>query len=386
MSRAIKVLHFSTHNEDCGIGKYQEMFLDEMKTETSVHNDFFELSPNQIKIMNKPNYSNAFDLLERTLKDYDILHMQHEYSFYWNDELERAVDIARRLGKKIIVTVHASANVAHKKAKLSGLGPRSFAHYARGLVSEKWFFKRFIDPLKKVDLIIVHNEVTKVSLTSRGVPSAIITKIVIPVPEVNFELKSNEIHEKLEVKSGDIVYATVGFLHKYKGVQQAIKALRYLPGNYKLAIIGGLHSGTDDVAIYDKITDLIADLGLKDRVYITGYVADDGRMNALIRECDVCVYPYDKDYYSNVSSAALNNALANNTPVVAYPTESFKEINSLQDVLCLTQTFSYYELARSLKALDINDAKKKTADFSKDYSYSVISKSLVEIYKAVYDE
>ncbi len=377
----IKVLHLSTHNEDCGIGKYQEMFLEAMKNEEEIHNEFFELSPNQIKVMNKNDYENAFKLLNEKLKEFDVLHIQHEYSFYWMDELERAINIAKSQGKKSIVTVHTSANVGHTKAKLTGLGPRSFLGFTKALISQKRFYKRFINPMKVADLILVHNEVTKQSLVSRGVPEGIIKKIVIPVPEIDLSPKSTEIKENLKLKEGDIVYATVGFMHRFKGVTEAVRALRYLPENYKLAIVGGLHPGTDDIAIYDKITDLIDKLQLKDRVYITGYVAEDERMNALLRECDACVYPYDREYYSNVSSAALNNAFANHVPVVAYPTESFKEINTHLPVIRLTQTFAYYELARELRNLNVVVAKADSAKFAKDFSYPIISKELLSIYK-----
>jgi glycosyltransferase involved in cell wall biosynthesis len=299
------------------------------------------------------------------------------------DELERAINIAKLQNKKSIVTVHTSANVGHKKAKLNGLGPRSFAHYMRALVSEKRFYKRFINPMKKADLILVHNEVTKQSLVSRGVPENIISKIVIPVPKLEFTIHTTQIKENLKVKEGDIVYGTVGFLHRFKGVKEAVKALKYLPDNYKLAIIGGLHPGTDDIGIYDDITDLIVQLDLKDRVYITGYVSEDDQMNALIRECDVCVYPYEKMYYSNVSSAALNNAFANHMPVIAYPTESFKEINTLLSTIQLTQTFSYYELSRELKRVDLKTAAEASAKYAEKYSYPNSGPPLVDLYRSV---
>lgn len=377
----LKVLHLSTHNENCGIGKYQEMFLEAMSSDDTISNEFFELSPNQIKIMKGDEYDNAFKLLKNKLKNFDILHIQHEFSFYKNDELERAVAIANNLGKKTAVTIHTSPNVAHKKAKRSGMGPRSIVHYTRQLRGEKQFYKNFVEPLKLVDMILVHNEVTKQALIERGVPENIIKKIIIPVPKISHELKTNEITDNLKIKSGDIVICTVGYLHKFKGLKESIKALIYLPDNHKLAIIGGLHPGSDDIKIYDEIADLIRDLGLIHRVYITGFVADDNKMNALIRECDVCVYPYEKKYYSNVSSAALNNAFANYMPVIAYPTESFKELNNDKiQALNLTQSFSYYELAREISNIDLVVAKDSSQKYSEIYSYDKIEKDLRAIY------
>ena len=380
MKSKVKVLHFSTHYENCGIGKYQEMFLDAMEGSDKVENIFFELSPNQIKMMESLDYDNAFKLLEENLKGFDVLHIQHEFSFYWNDEMERAVKIAKNLEKKIIVTIHTSPSVVHKKARITGLGPRSVLHYLRLLKAEKRFIRRFVSPIKSADIILVHNETTKRALEERGVPGGRIKKILIPVPEVEFTRKSDEISKALNVKSEDVVYCTVGFLHKFKGVKEAIKALCYLPDNYKLAIVGGMHED-HSAKFYDEITDLVLDLDLTDRVYITGYVAEDDRMNALLRECSVAVYPYDKEYYANVSSAALNNAFANHLPILAYPAESFKEINKAYGpALKLTSTFSYYELARELQKVNLEELAKDSKEFADKASYSQIAPSLVEHY------
>lgn len=380
MTKAVRILHLSTHNENCGIGKYQEMFLAEMIQSNEVENEFFEISPNILKTLPSRLYKNAFKKLEEKLKDYDILHIQHEFSFYWRDEVRRAVHIAKRLNKKVIVTIHTAPNVAHRKPVLTGIGPRSLIRYARSLLSEKRFFYRLINPLKNADLILVHNQVTKKSLIERGVPEVLIQKIVIPVPKITANKASRIIKDNLLVQKGDIVLGTVGFLHRFKGIDAAIKSLNLLPKNYKLAIVGGVHPGTDDPGIYDKLTDLIVKYKVQDRVFITGYVQDDNDLNAYIRECDICVYPYDRDYYSNVSSAALNNAFANGVAVVGYPTASFKELNEKTEYLRLTNAFSYYELAHSIKNIDVSEYSKRSTDFALHYSYSSVSKELVRIY------
>jgi len=386
MGSVIKVLHLSTHDEDCGVGKYQEMFLDTLSDHEGIENKFFDLSPNQIKVMNDTDLEKTMKQLSQELADYDILHIQHEFSFFYKDEFQRIVDVAQALHKKIIVTLHASPYVAYKPPKLLGLGPHSMVGYAKAIRLKRKFFKNFVAPMKEVDMIVVHNQVTKDSMASLGVDRERIVDLVIPVPAIDHAPKSKEIHDALRVKDKDIVYATVGFLHKFKGIKPAVKALKYLPENYKLAIIGGVHPQADNEAIYDEITDLIDKLGLIDRVYITGFVRSDEKMNALVRECDICVYPYDKTYYSHVSSASLNNAFANHVPIVAYPTESFKEINTHMPALTLTQSCSYYEMAKSLKALNIVEAKKQSKDFAQSMSYPKIAPQIISFYEQLLSE
>ncbi len=383
-NKQIKVLHFSTHNEECGIGKYQEMFLETMAEQENIDNAFFPVSPNQTKRMDKKALSKVLTFLEEQLGGYDILHIQHEFSFYSGDELKQIVEMAKRLHKKVVITVHTSPNVVDRQHKIGGVGPRSWVLYLKNIRRRRMFFRQFTSPLQKADIIILHNEITKQALVELGVNEHKMYKLVIPVPAVNLTKKTTEIQKALSIEEGDIVYCVVGFMHKYKGLFDAVKALSYLPENYKLAIVGGLHPYTDDVGIYNKVTDKINALGLINRVYITGFVQDDADMNALIRECDMCVYPYDREYYSNVSSAALNNSFANHMPVIAYPTESFKELNGLvPGSLVLTSTFSYYELARKIESLDLLTSRERSVEFAEMNSYYKMTRELEEIYKSL---
>lgn len=382
MSERIKVLHFSTHNENCGIGKYQEMFLEAMESSEAVDNSFFETSPNQLRIMNDSEKRTVFDNLSNQVKSYDILHIQHEFSFLHSADFPIIAKIAKERGKKLIITVHTSPTLAYQRAVLSGVGPRSVVRYLKMARRKVLFDNIFTKALQLADLVIIHNTVTQNALIDLGVSKDRIRQIILPVPELSHALKNDLISEKLARKEKDIIMATTGFLHQFKGVDHAIKALKFLPENYKLAVIGGMHIDHDP-KVYNDLADLIIKLGLKDRVYITGYIADDELLNAMIRDCDICVYPYDKDYYSNISSASLNNGFANHKPVIVYPTASFIELNSRVDAMILTGSFAYYELAREVERVDLVAASEKSKQYSIKYSYGVVAGELEGIYQSV---
>ena len=304
----IKVLHFSTHHENCGIGKYQEMFLKAMEGSEEVDNEFFETSPNQLRTMDAAQKQVVYNAFEAQLESFDILHIQHEFSFLHSEDFPVLVGIGKRLNKKVIITVHTSPTLAYEVPKLGGYSPRGVLHYLR-LHKKKQFFDRvFTAAVTQADLVVAHNTVTANALSDLGVDRERIRTIVLPVPKLNFTTKNTIISQKLNRQPKDIIMATTGFLHKFKGIDQAIKALTYLPDNYKLAIVGGMHIDHNH-KVYNDLTDLIRRLKLKDRVYITGYIEDDDTLNAMIRDCDICVYPYDRKYYSNISSASLNNGL-----------------------------------------------------------------------------
>lgn len=378
-----KVLQFSTHNEDCGIAKYQEQFVAEIIHEPDFETDFFEYSPNYIKKLGEKELSKVLKDLERKLLPYNVLHIQHEYSFFNGRELQKVINLAKKLKKKVIVTVHTAPDAQYKHPVLPGIGPTSLRIYARQKVSAKRFRTKYVEPLKKVDLIIVHNNVTKESLIRFGVTADRIRVIRIPVPEASRGSSSNEIKKALNVQPGDTIFSTVGFISEAKGILDAVKALKYLPESYKLAIIGGIHPQGGNEKFLDKVTDLVNELGYKERVYITGFVESDENLNSLIRECDICIYPFDRKYYSYVSSASLNNAIANHKPIIAYRTRPFEEVNQEIPLIEFAKSSNYYELARAIKGINIDEASKLSKQYADKHSYSKEAKQFYNIYREV---
>jgi glycosyltransferase involved in cell wall biosynthesis len=333
--------------------------------------------------MSQAEFSKVLAELKNEMKNFDVLHIQHELSFFKFNELQQIVDSIKGSGKKIIVTVHTAPQAQYVPAHLGGLGPRSALHFARSKGSNSRFLKKFVNPLKSVDLIIVHNKPTRENLISFGIEATQIAVVKHPVSKLSGIPESREIHEKLHVVKGDIVYATVGFISKSKGVFHAVKALKYLPANYKLAIIGGVHPDSNDTSLLDELSDYIYDNKLSDRVYITGFVEDDNRLNALIQEVDICVYPYDKQYYDYVSSGSLNLAMANGKPVIAYRTRSLLELNEEQETINFTKSGNYYELARAIKDLDIDKYIKASEAYAAKYAWDVETRNLIEKYKSL---
>lgn len=381
--KKLKVLHYSPHNENDGIAKYQEQYIAGM-VGTNVQNDFFSVSPLSFRHLPHAEQEVVYKRLRSELEEYDIFHIQHEFGLFASDHFARLVEIGKAAGKKVVVSVHLSPSYAIKPVKLKGLGPRSFVKYALESRHHKRLVRWHIEPFKRADLLLVHNDVTAQALEAVGVDKKRIEKFIHPVYEFPEPKKSSFLKDKLKVSDKDILFCTVGMLHRYKGVLEAIRALKFLPNNYKLAVIGGMHPLSNEVAIYNKACNLIDQLGLQERVYITGFVKDDNEMNSLIRECDVCVFPYDGSYYGNLSSGSINLAFANEMPVIAYPTTSFAELAKQSDgAVVLCDTYAYYELARELQRIDIPTQRKASKAYADKMAWSKAAHALVKLYETL---
>lgn len=378
----IRVLHYSTHDENCGIGKYQEQFIAAMK-ETSaqeVYNEFFPYSPNVTSRMNYDEFTAVLEEMRQSLRKFDLLHIQHEMSFYGHTELQRVITMAHEEHKKVLMTVHTAPDADYKKPSRNGFGPHSILAYLREKKIEQRFRRVHTDPMAKVDLILVHNKGTEKSLVKHGVQADRIQIITLPVPETSALEPANELRGALNYQEGDVLLGLVGFIFKTKGADKAVKALNLLPPNYKLALIGGTHHSGGGEDYLDEVTDLIVENNLQDRVYITGYVDDDDRLNQLVKEVDACVYPYDNQYYQYVSSAALNHSLANGKPTIAYPTKPFIEMNK-DETIAICKSSNYYELARYIVEADYDKLARASKKYASKHSYPVEAKKLVSIYK-----
>lgn len=382
--KKLRILHFSPHDEDCGVGKYQENYLRAMDTTQDIQNDFFEVSPYQTRVMSPEEVAKVAERLSRELREYDIFHIQHEFGLFWFDQFKQIVDAGARAGVKVIVTVHLSPGFAIKTPSRGGLGPRSLLKFVRDKRHYEKMVAGHVTPLLLVDKVIVHNQVTLDSLVNFGVSMQKIVKLPHPVYDVADPEPSTRIAQMLSKQDGDIIYCITGFLHKKKGVLAAVRALKFLPVHYKLALLGGVKADSDDVEFEDRIANLIDQLGLHERVYIAGYVPTDSELNALVRECDVCVYPYDKIYYSNLSSGSLNLSFANGMPAIAYPTETLKELaHDANGALILTENFSYYEIARELLRIDISKQRQLSKKYAVNMAWAKMSKVLVRLYREV---
>jgi glycosyltransferase involved in cell wall biosynthesis len=359
-----------------------ESYIGAMSDVSSVQNTFFEYSPYQTRDMDPDEFSNVVAKLREELKKYDILHIQHEFGFFHSNQLQKLIDTAKSLDKKVVVSYHTSPDLVIISKPLGGIGPRSIIRFLRDKRHYQAMRRVHIKPLLKADVVIIHNEYARGQLSRYGLSPNKITLNPLPTPlSVNVK-QSDFIAKQLHRKPRDVIYGTVGYIHRFKGVDAAIKALRFLPDNYKLAIMGGVKADSNEQKLYDKIADLIVSLGLEDRVYITGFVKDDDLLNSYVHECDLLVYPYKSEYYKGVSSAALNLGLANSRPIIAYPVDTFKETN-IYHQLVFTHNNSYYELAREIRNIDMKKQIELVRKYAQDNSFANRAQNLTSIYQSL---
>lgn len=361
------------------------MYLEAMKKhDQEIVNDFFPYSPNYIVHQSGEKLNEVIDKLKSMVSDYDLVHIQHEFSFYKGSQIKQIVEVIKRNKIKLISTIHTKPILRPNTGSM--MSPRGAARKVKNRVINTKYLEA-ITPLSLSDLVIVHNEFTKSELIKVGFDANKILIKAIPVPVVEvfldkYTAEIAKINTEISRKKGDIIIATVGYLNPVKGTMHAVKAMTLLPGNYKLLVLGGVHPKAHNDEFLDDVSDFIVKHQLQKRVYISGFIKDDLLLNTLVANSDIVIYPYLRSYAS--SSAALNNAFAAGKPVIAFPAPAFKEINKTEKHMVLCESFSYYDLVREIDAFD-PEKIKAWSTVSDNYrlknSYVALSKELIELYK-----
>jgi glycosyltransferase involved in cell wall biosynthesis len=143
--------------------------------------------------------------------------------------------------------------------------------------------------------------------------------LVIPLPMESRSLPPQDwARSRLGVPHDETILAMVGWIHPRKNAAAAIEALTRLDRPARLWLVGAVPAGAEHHR--DELERRARELGVADRLEITGYVSEE-EMDLRLAALDVALCPY-----ADVSaSASLATLIASGRPVVATDLPPFRE-------------------------------------------------------------
>jgi glycosyltransferase involved in cell wall biosynthesis len=167
---------------------------------------------------------------------------------------------------------------------------------------------------------IVTNEADYHSLVS-SLPkqSDSVSKIPIGSNITTYKPTSEEtavIRQTLNLQEGDCLLGYFGFLNDSKGADTLLQVLAQLASHVHLVFIGGQTGSSDgdnNATFLDGLKQLVADLGLEQRVHWTGFVPDQ-QVSTYLHTADLIVMPY-RDGVS-LRRGTLMAVLAHGRPLI----------------------------------------------------------------------
>jgi len=229
-------------------------------------------------------------IVRRLIRDrgvFDVIHLNNNFSY-----MNFFVYLMARIYKiPIVFSAHGSLTVRFRNILMKKLYNQlvsslilSYASRAIALnESEKQQYIDFgMDP-SRIDVI----------------PLGIVLKDFKPVHGSNYR-------KKLGISEGDILILFIGRLHPIKGIEYAIKAMRYLvdePYGVKLVLAGPCFGH------YNHLVELVDKLELKEHVLFVGPLYDREKLEALYG-CDIFVLPSISDMFPTTVLEAAYCGLA----------------------------------------------------------------------------
>ena len=382
---APRVLHVSTWKTACGIATYCENFVNSLAN-LGFENEVFALHPSEWRDMLPLDIQRWEEEILSKAATVDLVHFQHEHGLYGyalgqKFACKRFGSILKGLQKLNIpsVTTFHTDLVTKQTSGLMG----TINHFRKKRLWGKYVSKYFGGNVGQCKAI-VHSRRTRKSFARNGFDATSLTVIPHPcLPPREITLDPTAAKAELGLSPDNKLLSIFGFIGRYKGPEIALEALKKLPENYCLALVGGMHPESKD-AFLNSLVDSMPE-ELKERVRITGWV-DRATADLYFAATDVCLAPYRDDVELS-GSGAITWALSSGRPVIASKIDAFQTVNRIGECMLMFTPHCSSELAWAVEKIT-NDASLRTRlveranQFCVEHSWESTVANVLQIYES----
>ena len=334
-----------THGKACGIAEYTH-HLDQA------------LERLNIPVMVYPSADLMMLPKLHQQKPFGILHIQHEFSFYPDRFLlEKALREIKKLGVKVIVTMHSSVR-----------------HHA---------YNQMITRL--ADRIILHHDVQQeIFLDGMAVSSIRVVPMGCGDPHALDGIEARR--AELGITSRSPIIGSFGFLRDQKGFHEialATKLLRESHPDILFLLISPKHIFGSD-AYDEKFYRFIRDQGLGSQIMIYREFLPEDQILKTLQCADLFVMNYQNQPDGGGLSAAIKTVMRTQRPIIASKCFAFSDLN--REVIWLGKQEPQV-IAESIEALLANPGLGETAvqasnTFLTKHRWDKVARIHEEIYHA----
>ena len=382
---------------ECGIAEYTWFLVEEMRRVSGVEivvlgnedvprEAAFSDNVRVLRVFRSASsdYSRVLEALREIRPD--ILHIQHDYSFFPQSiEFLELLRRCREMGIRIVVTMHtvkAPTGIARAVA-----GETTFSEGARQDFELIMFQRKLVE---LSDAVIVHSYLQEHELWIQGVD---IEKVVI-VPHgtlINPHISRDRraVLEELRRAGIDLgegmVISLPGFVRPDKGLDIALKAFDIVSRRIDAVLVMG---GAPQGAGSEKLRDALAQVaGRRSRVVFVDRFIDRDTMLKILAASHVVVLPYREVRGLIGVSGVLHLAMGSFRPMVCTRVPRLVEYCERVPHLCARQgdfmEFSY-KLMNLLENLEnYRRDLEPVWRYALDTSWSRVARKHVEVYESV---
>ncbi len=354
----MRVLHYSTYGERCGIAGYCADLVRELDAR-GIESEVEPVNRADSAYLAPREWAAKLARLVERAQGFDLVHFQHEFSFFGpvdripdgNRQFFRTLESLHRLRVPVVATFHTMPFFVPELPTPA----ERLKKFVKGSLFG-WKPKRTLgDPRRKVR-VVVHTKRSRLQLIRLGVSDELVRVIPMGVgerAEVVREMPSAEAKARLGLPAGCTLLSLFGFIAQYKGHLDVVKALERLPEHFVFAAVGGPHPEGRDRTLDRMLKDWQGD---PRRLVITGHVPTE-TLDLYHAATDICLAPYTDPKLA--SSAAITWAVSSGKPVVASTIPTFRELAGKHNCLKLCNPKAPHELAWTIERLAASEVEKR---------------------------
>jgi len=390
----LRILQFSTWKEACGIAGYTEDLaaaLHQFGVRVEVH----PINRRARKYLTSQEVLADHREFVRQARAFDVAHLQHEFGFFGQGELSKSITdfstilrLLENASVPTVVTFHTQPPF-HTSVLRVLLAGRGFPEPLRSLLlGRQWRTKigRLFRGDRRAFRAVVCSKKARVSLVKFGFDPRSIEVIPIGMYDRSQRavgVDSQGAKRTLGYPQDTVLLSAFGFVTASKGLLTAVNALRHLPANYHLAIVGGPHPElTDDLTLEHILKQTARDRRLHERIRVTGF-ADVTVVDLYHAATDICLAPYLDP--SQAASAGIGWAISSGKPIIASKIPAFVEINERAESFLTFTPGAAHELAWHIERLygdrGLQDRLTRNAlRYAEDWSWGTVAKAHIDLY------
>lgn len=373
----MKIGMLTSVSEKCGIAQYSRELCKGFGQSAEI-----EVVPVRAADVSWKHYINESS---RLLNMRDVLHIQHEYSF-WGSILPGKNMYFRHL-KQIkppkVITAH-TLDTAVNMLNTSKAG--GAAQIIKRIIAKIPSFIEEVeyDVFDKAELIIVHDNPSRDILLRRGILDKKLRVVPMGVPEPygkhglddEFRRKNNLLGKKLIV--------IFGFIRPGRGYEQVIELLPDLDKRINLVIAGGIQT-KEQKGYLAQLNEKIEDEQLGGRVTITGYLSNEEATGA-IQSADLILCSQE----AGTGSYSVQVALGHGKPILASDLPCFTDMEESYGCLMTYRNGNRADLFQKTRALLMDEEQaallaQSAKDYAESHTWGKIAEKTLLIYKELYN-
>jgi glycosyltransferase involved in cell wall biosynthesis len=404
----MKIVHISTWKQRCGIADFAENIVERLAS-LGVKNEVVPIDRARTQHMTSGEILAEIDRCVARAADCDLVHVQHEFSFFAGSgglresiaNFAHLLSALRAIRRPVVATFHTEPTFS----MLLAIPDPRIAGASSSAATVAWLIRKYrvgreakrLEQLWRKSVAPYFSGKTgsfralaPTPRTALGlVKSGCARKGVITMPhgiarrDASYQTTGcDEARRRLGLPADSVLLTIFGFVAAYKGHRLAVDAIRKLPANYHLAIVGG----PSPVDAADLTLNSIFETWEQEdprRLHVTGYATRE-MIDLYHAATDICLAPFRPEFYSG--SASIGWALSSGKPIIATNIPAFAEIQREGDCLLMCTPNAPHELAWNIRRLaEDPQLQQRLAQnalaYAEKHSWPRVCQTLVGLYR-----